>query len=552
MFTLNKIKDKYTELSTNPLNPLRFSLAIFIFSFLIYIPSLFSDFVDWDDNLYILQATALTAPWSDFTAWAFNTMYRANYHPFTWLSYKLDYFIWGYNPFGYHLTNNILHGLNSILVFFVTKKLITRYYYKNESVENREKIFTITIITTILFIIHPTHVESISWVSERKDLLYAFFYLSSIYCYMKYLDVPNKNNKFYILALLIFTFSCLSKAMAVTLPAILLIIDLCPYNRFSIKMTINEFVKITAEKIPFFIITGIFSLLAIDAQRLYGAMIDTEVYPLLNRVAGYILSMDYYILKLVAPLDLAPYHPFLYFLYFTVLTSPVFIAAVAFFLTVLIYSLYKGGKGDFISISLLSFFLITILPTSNFFQLTNKFIAERYLYIPSLAFFILAGIATSQLLTSKHKNLITVLTLSIFICFSILNIKQQYTWRDSITLWTQEIKIYGDKDHTGHYARGEQWLKRGNLENAIFDFTNSLKVLPSHAKSFNYRGVALANQKKHSLAISDFEQAIKYDPKYAAPYFNLARAYNDLGNKEAGSFFTDFYKVLEKEKSKEN
>src|SRR5512139_1367135 len=253
---------------------LKFLLAVSvsIISFFIYLSALQNQFIHWDDDRYIFENPHIRSLGPAFFKWAFFDFYAGNWHPLTWISHALDYAVWGLSPMGHHLTNNILHAVNTFLVVLLTVRLLEVLKERREA-EGAHTFLDdrgISIaggVTGLLFGLHPLHVESVAWVSERKDLLCALFFLLSIMTYMSY--VSDRNNRSYVLSLVFFILALMSKPMAVSLPIVLLILDWYPFERFG---SLDTFRKVLIEKIPFIALSFASAVLTVLAQEKGGAI----------------------------------------------------------------------------------------------------------------------------------------------------------------------------------------------------------------------------------------------------------------------------------------
>ena len=234
-------------------------------AFLIYLPALQNDFVNWDDDDYIYQNPFIQKINLQLFKWAFFSFHAANWHPLTWISHAFDITVWGLNPWGHHLTNVILHSVNTLLVVLFVMRLLTvvREKTRNERAPDfldEKGIRLAAVATGLLFGLHPLHVESVAWISERKDLLCGFFYLFGIYLYLRkdWGAEPSSGvrapifDKNYFLVLGCFIGALLCKPMAVTFPAVLLLLDFYPLNRFSPPGSLK---KIVVEKTPLLLLS---------------------------------------------------------------------------------------------------------------------------------------------------------------------------------------------------------------------------------------------------------------------------------------------------------
>ncbi len=244
-------------------NKVRFLFAALIafLTFIVYLPALRNGFVYWDDNLYVFENPDIRSLDLAFFRWAFFGFHVSNWHPLTWISHALDYALWGMNPLGHHLTSIILHAVNTALVVLLALKLLDIVREKSEEKAsalflNNRAVLIAAGVTGLLFGIHPVHVESVAWVSERKDLLCALFFLLSIMMYVNAVTrmghgaegktVPMRA---LLSALCFFVLALLSKPMAVSLPIVLMILDWYPLNRMR---SWKALWPIGIEKLPFF------------------------------------------------------------------------------------------------------------------------------------------------------------------------------------------------------------------------------------------------------------------------------------------------------------
>ncbi len=254
--------------------------AIFValLTFAIYLPVMKNGFVNWDDDLYVYENPNIESIDLDFFKWSFTSKVASLWHPLTLFSLALDYTLWGPSPWGFHLTNIILHALNTLLVFILTTDLIA--YAGNGGNKCGKNNIIAGTVTALLFGIHPLHVESVAWVSERKDVLSAFFFLLSLIFYLKYACNNSKRSAFYIVCLTSFILALTSKPMAISLPFVLLILDYFPFKR--LKTT--EKVSVLIEKLPFVLLSLLMSTITIWASYSGGALKSLETYPFMMRI----------------------------------------------------------------------------------------------------------------------------------------------------------------------------------------------------------------------------------------------------------------------------
>src|SRR4030042_6349989 len=320
------------------------AFLVALITFFVYLPALQNGFVNRDDQMYVYENQHIRYINIEFFKWMFTTFHASNWHPLTWFSHAIDYAIWGLNPLGHHLTSIIFHGLNTFLVVILIIRLMNYAQYKalspilpngrqaGPSIEGGElhtpssplerglSPVIAGAVTGLLFGLHPLHVESVAWVSERKDVLYAFFFLLSILSYLRYTSLhphphPSRERAIeeslpspcgrghgggginYILCLLFFILSLMSKPMAVTLPVVLLILDFYPLGRLEFKSAFISQRKILIEKIPFLILSIASSVVTILAQKAEGGIQPPDFIPFAERVWILIRALGFYLAK---------------------------------------------------------------------------------------------------------------------------------------------------------------------------------------------------------------------------------------------------------------
>ncbi len=464
-------------------------IIILLISFIAYLPVLHNGFVNWDDNGYIINNPLIYSfNLKDF----FSQNVMGNYHPFTILTLALEYHFFGLESTGYHTVNLLLHLLNVILVFY-TVFLIS---------ENAG----VALVASLLFGIHPMHVESVAWASELKDLLYTCFFLASYFFYLKYLKDLKK--KYYVIALFLFLVSLLSKAMAASLPLILLLTDYFKERKINIKIIL--------EKIPFFLLAIALGVVAILAQKSGGAVQSMASFSFPQRIvfAGY--GFISYIFKLIIPLNLSAFYPYpitsganipiLYFLFlilFVILVASVY------------YSLRFTRKIFFG----FGFFMLTIFLVLQLLPIGGAIMADRYSYLPSIGFFYLTG-EGFILLWNKRLKLFSAFFLGVFtLFFSASTYARCGVWNNSLTLWNNVIDQY----QTIPYAynnRGQFLMDQKKYDKAIEDFSKAIELKPNHISAVYNRGNAFMKEQKYDKALEDFNKAIELDPNYFEAYLN--------------------------------
>jgi tetratricopeptide (TPR) repeat protein len=499
-------------------------ILILIIVFGAFYPCLKNGFVNWDDDKY-LGETAAAQPFSLAALKdTFTSFSVGHYQPLTILSYLFDYQFFKLKPFGYHLTNLILHLLNCLLVFWFIYLL--------------SRNLALSFLTSLLFAIHPLRVESVVWISERKDVLYAFFYLSALISYLYYL-FKEKNSKFYLLSLFLFLCSLLSKSMAVTLPLILLLLD------YYLKRKPERAVLL--DKIPFFILTLLSSLIVVFGIILFGGIRPGSHYSFLSMLSVASYAIVFYLTKLFLPLKLSCLYPF-YNFYYNFQYNPLYLYSI---LTVILLALIVILSVKYTKKLLFgsAFFLITLLPVLQFIPNSTIIVADRYTYLSSIGIIFILSTLFYWLYSRKLKNplaksLLIALIIFIILSLSILTYNRCKVWKDGITLWSDALKNYPSV--TAYNSRGTMFFKKGQYEKAYDDFIQGIKIGYADKHIFKNQAyfhtdllhaiVNLANVQdalgKKEDAIATLKKAIELNPYYADPYFNLGTIYYSLGEKD--------------------
>ncbi|HNQ83786.1 MAG TPA: tetratricopeptide repeat protein [Bacteroidales bacterium] len=475
-------------------------LVILLISLLSYLPVFHNELLTYDDQAYIQNNPMV---YSMDLKEIFTQNVKSNYHPVTVLVLALEYRMFGLDPTGYHVFNLFLHLINTLLVFYALY-LLTRKA-------------GIALVASLLFGVHPLHVESVAWVAELKDLLYTLFFLSSYIFYLKYLD--DKSKKSYALALGLFLVSLLSKAMAASLPLVLILTDYFKGRKIDRKSLI--------EKIPFFLFALVFGIVAIIAQKSTGAagIVDLNIF---QRIVFACYGFISYLFKLVVPLNLSAYYsypigsggtiPLLYYIF------PVLVAG----LVVLVYFSLRFTKKVIFAAG---FFLFTVFFVLQLLPVGGAVMADRYAYIPSIGIFYLAGEGFYYLWNRKQK-LVPVILLSAFtIFFAITTYSRSSVWKTDLSLWTDVIE-HDPSVKLAYINRGNAFKNERKYDRAVADFSKAMEIDPEYALAYFNRGSAYEDAKKADLALADYNKALELDPE-------LAQAFNNRGNLFAGQNKTE-------------
>ena len=514
-----------------------------------------SGFINLDDGMYVYENDQVQSGLnlnSIEQAFSFELMKKSgNWHPVTWLSLMLDHSLFGLNPTGYHIVNLLFHVLNTILLFFVLSRMT--------------RAFIPSALVACLFAIHPLHVESVAWVSERKDVLSTFFWMLTLGAYSYY--VENRVFRRYVLVLLFFALGLMSKPMLVTLPFTLLLLDFWPLGRFSeistdqkirsevMKPAVSgkqkkksgrkDSVKkmpevgrpavprvkwlliypLLIEKIPLFALSILSCVVTYVAQQKGGAVSSGEMLPLVVRIGNAFVALGTYIGKTALPVNLAVFYAYPKELIpWQVLGSVLMLITI----TVVVFRLLK--KAPYLATGWL-WFLGTLVPVIGIVQVGFQAMADRYTYVPLIGIFIMAAWGAPDIVKKwrYRREMLLAASAVIIVCLSILTWRQVGYWHSSMTLYDHTLKIT-QLNWLIYNNRGVAHCDLGHYRQAMEDYAQAIESKPRYAEAYNNRGIAYQKLGSYSQAIADFSRAIEIKPAYEEAYNNRGAVYNGTGN----------------------
>ncbi|HLE09086.1 MAG TPA: tetratricopeptide repeat protein [Thermodesulfobacteriota bacterium] len=492
-------------------------------TFLVYLSTLEAGFVNWDDQLYVLENTVIQSPDSFFLNMAFTVVAR-NWHPLTLFSHAIDYSLWGFIPFGHHLTNISIHALNSFLVFILTSRL-AKISMPGSPLGINQNGFIISVVTALLFGIHPLHVESVAWISERKNVLYAFFFILSILSYLRYATAAKGYKKtFYGASLFFFALSLMSKSMAITLPLVLLILDYHPIRRLTSARWLNT----VLEKAPFFALSFSLGLVTLWTQRPASAIPLFPEAPLLMRIGIAIRAYAFYLYKMVAPINLAPFYPYPGEIdFFTIEYSGSLLLIIAITAFCILYRKWNRAI-----LAAWLYYMATLLPVIGIIPFSSASAADRYTYLPSLGPFLVFG-AGIGFLFERHRGRKTLIIALSAMSFLLVErtLHQIAVWKNPLSLWSHELKLFPD-EKMSYYGRGHAYYGLGRFKEALDDLAKAIEIDPYDVRLYTCRGNIHGDSGGREQAINDFKKAISLNPRYAQAYYDLGSVYLNSGETE--------------------
>lgn len=477
-----------------------FALLVCAATFLSFLPSLKNGFVGWDDSGMFLENVEYRGLKWENIKWMFTTFHYAHYHPITWLTLGLDYKIWGMNPKGYHLTSLIIHSFNAMLFYFFIRMVINTGRETPPRGAVAPALFCA--IGTLFWSIHPLRVESVAWATERRDVLSGFFYLLTLIAYLK-AQTNGPKTRWLVASLIFFLLSFLSKAWGITLPLVLLVLDVYPLKRW------QTFRSALIEKIPFAIVAGALAVVAYIGQQKWG--IDVENLSLLKRLAISAYGFCFYVWKMIFPVNLSP----LYLLppdLNPVDAKYLGCAVILIFITVVFVAFRK--RWPWLLAAWLCYGLI-VSPVIGLTQKGDQIAADRYTYLCLLPFSILAAAGLLRL-AEKRSSLslvIGVTALSGLGALGFLTFYQSKIWKDDFSLWQQALKVEPN-NAIAHNGRGKILMDRGDFNAAMEDFNQAIELNPKIVSARNNRGMVFYNQGNLDAALADFQAALKLHPQY--------------------------------------
>src|SRR5712691_3553688 len=539
-------------------------LVIAFSTFAAFLPALQNQFVNWDDQRNFLDNPHYRGLGWTHLRWMWTT-HLGHYIPLTWMTLGLDYLLWGMNPFGYHLTSLLLHAANAVVFFFVVHRILTLALPSPS--ERGHALAVAAGFAALVFAIHPLRVESVAWVTERRDVLSGLFYLSAILLYLRACEPEKRGREWYWLSVAAFVYALLSKSIVVNLPIVLLILDVYPLRRLGgdSGWWSGPARRVYAEKIPFVLLAAAASAIALMAQLSHNAMVSVVQLSALGRLAVSTYGLSFYLWKTVAPVNLSP----LYELPPTVNPwAPPFLLSYGLVLaiTALVLALRRRVPG--LPAAWVAY-IVVLLPVLGIFQSGPQIAADRYTYLASLgwAIFVGAGLlfCGRALRRSTTGTPITLPIGGVAICvvvgLGVLTWNQAQAWHDSERLWTHAVATYPQssmaqnnlgavlvdqgklaeaiehyeqalkirKYAEAHYNLGTALARQGRLSEAIEHFRWALEIKPDYAEALTNWGQALVQQGKPAEAVEQHRRALKIRPEYAEALNNLGVALAQQG-----------------------
>lgn len=506
------------------------------------------DFVNLDDKMYIVENRhVLSGLTIDGAKWALTSFHASNWHPLTWLSHMLDIDLFGVNAGRMHLVNVFFHLASALLLFLILDRM-TGALWRSAFV-------------AALFTLHPLHVESVAWIAERKDVLSGFFWMLTLGAYVLYTGKKSLNR--YLAALFLFALGLMAKPMLVTLPFVLLLLDVWPLNRLRVgkstrnlgvepvekltkreksrkkrkakeydinpppvaaqigdtKLEWSRLLSLVWEKIPFFVLSAASSLITIYAQQQGAAVVSMERIPLFMRLANAVMSYILYIGKTIWPRNMAVFYPYPD-------AWPLWQVCGAFLLLagITVMVVYCVKRLPFVTVGWF-WYLGTLVPVIGILQVGMQSMADRYTYIPLVGLFIALAWSVPELLKKWRHGKAAVIAAAALILAGLTAVTWTQTgyWRNSITLFEHALKVT-DRNHLAHNNLGVALNAAAEKEKAAFHYAEAVRINPRYSNyHYNFANY-LASQGRTDEAIVHYTHAIRLEPDYFNAHNNLGLA----------------------------
>ncbi len=471
-------------------------------------------FVRFDDPTYVTENPHVLGGLTALAVrWAFTSGYGANWHPVTWLSHMLDVELFGLVAGPHHMVNVLLHAASSVLVFGVLVRM-TGAQWRSGGV-------------AALFALHPMHVESVAWVAERKDVLSTFFWMLTLWGYVAYVRAPRASR--YTLVVAAFAVGLMAKPMVVTLVFALLLLDVWPLRRLELAgARWSSAWPLLREKLPLFAMSLASSVITFIVQRQGGTVASGVRLPLDERIGNAVISYVAYLAKTFWPLHLAAYYPYPRTVPgVEVLAS----ASLLIALTVGVIVLRRGRP--YLLVGWL-WFLGTLVPTIGIVQVGTQAMADRYTYIPLIGVFIIVAWGVGDVLRawSRFRMPAAVAAGAALLACAIATRLQIRYWESSATLWKHALAVTTD-NYAAHTYYGNALASQGNVDGAIAEYAEAIRIRPDYPEAHNNLGPALAAKGRMNDAIREFTEAIRLRPNYADAHNNLGVALASQGKFDA-------------------
>ena len=507
-------------------------ILLVVLTVIAFYPALQNGFVNWDDDRNIVENPFYRGLHWRNIQWMFTTFHMGHYQPLAWLTLSIDYLFWGSNPFGYHLTNLLLHCANAVVLYFLAFRL---FLLGDPALAGHENSLLPLAagFSALLFSVHPLRVESVAWATERRDVLAGLFFLLSILCYLKAVtngETESHHKRWILVSLAAYVLSLLSKASAMTLPVVLLVLDVYPLRRLGPGRKgwfSPETREVWREKLLFAAFAVCTGVTALFAQYTAGAYRPLEQHDIASRFSQALYALTFYLWKTVLPFDLSPLYEmprnpeFWHWSFF--LSGFVVIA-----ITVVLF--IKRRRWPAVLASWIVYGVL-LAPISGIAQSGPQLVGDRYSYLSCMSWALLAGgglvhlwqLSLSGSFASRIAIPVTGFAAVALVGLGALTWRQTQIWKDSERLWTHALSIQKESGYA-HNNLGMALAEQNRIDEAIVEFREVLQIDPQDADGHHNLGNALARKGRLGEAVEQFHEALRIHPGHAKAHYDLANA----------------------------
>jgi protein O-mannosyl-transferase len=526
-------------------------VLVFLFTIVAFLPTLQNGFVNWDDEAFLVNNLNYRGLGWKQIQWMFTTCYLSSCMPLTWVTYGLDYVLWGMNPLGYHLTSLLIHAANAVLFYFVSLRLLTLALSRS-ALSWQLSIRVAAGFAALFFALHPLQVEVVAWTIGREMAVAGFFFFLTLLCYLKAAEHESNRESYWRwmgATWLFYTLSLLGKEVAMTLPFALIALDVYPLGRLGGGRETwfgPQVRRVWWEKIPFLLVTLAAGVRAVLGKEGTGAVYPLAGYGLLPRVAQVLYSLAFYPWKTLAPLDLSPLYPLHGF---TGLWEPRWLLSGAF-VVLLTAGFFIARRRWPAGLTAWVFYVVLLIPVSGIVTFGPQLVADRFSYLPSLGWAILLGAAIFhcwKLWMSGRmsvRNFVSTQSLAVLLLvgLGVLTWHQTRIWHNSERLWRHALAL-DQKSSFAHNNLGLALANRGAFAEAINEFRKAVEIDPAFVEAHTNLGIFLAQGGSSEEAVSHLRQALTIDPTFASAQNTLGNILADRG--ESDKAVEHFRKALQ-------
>jgi len=470
---------------------------------LVYAPVRNQEFIEYDDNSYVTGNPHIAEGLSwEGISWGLTSFREGVWNPLTWWSFLLDYELFGMDPAGFHLTNLLLHLSGTLVLFFVLGQMTGSLVR--------------SALVAALFALHPLSVESVAWVTERKNVLSALFWFLTMGAYLGYVRRPSMGRCLATLALLIL--GLITKPVLVTLPCVLLLLDYWPLGRLgeSLLQWRRRLPSLILEKLLLMVPVALVSLVTIEAARSVQAMADLQSLSLGSRAGNALLSYLLYLKKILWPTQLAVFYP-----HPVDSLSPLLILVSCVLLVGISLLVWWQRRHGYLLVGWL-WYLGTLFPTSGLFQTGGQAIADRFTYVPQIGIFLILVWGIADVLGSRPRARILPAPAAVvpLLLLALMTRSQLQYWQNSTTLFEHALRVT-DNNHVAHRVLGEVLRRERQLQPAVRHFREAIRIHPGSAAAHNSLALALLDQGRLQEARTHLDLALKINPRFVEAHNNL-------------------------------